>query len=307
MSAEVRVLTVEAAGRLDAFVLAAGLPLSRRIVHRLIADGAVRVNGRRAAKGTRVAPGDAVSVPWLTALAPEPTLPVRVVHVDAHVVALEKPGGMPSHALDPRETGTAAAYLVAHFPETASVGEPFAAGLVHRLDTGTSGLLLAARTTAVHAALREAFAARRVTKRYLAVVTGTLASAADVAHPLAHDPGDRRRMRVARPGEASWPAHTHVEPLARDGDRLLVAATIRTGVTHQVRVHLASLGLPVVGDRLYGGADAALSDGRHALHASALTIAAGVLPEPLALESELPDDLRELVPGVLVPGSPPVA
>src|SRR5690348_6699998 len=130
MSADVRVLTVTTAGRLDAFVLTEGPPLSRRVVHRLIADGDVRVNGRRAAKGARLAPGDRVSVPWLTALAGEPDLPVRVAHVDDEVVALDKPGGMPSHALDPRETGTAAAFLVAHFPETVSVGEPFAAGLV---------------------------------------------------------------------------------------------------------------------------------------------------------------------------------
>lgn len=295
MSADLRVLTVSAAGRLDAFVLGAGLPLSRRIVHRLIADGDVRLNGRRAAKGARVAPGDEVSVPWLTALAPEPALPVRIAHVDDEVVALDKPGGMPSHALDPRETGTAAAFLVAHFPETASVGEPFAAGLAHRLDTGTSGLLLAARTADVFARLRDAFTARRVTKRYLAVVTGRLDAPADVAHPLAHDSTDRRRMRVARADEPSWPAHTHVEPLARDGAHLLVAATIRTGVTHQVRVHLASLGLPVVGDHLYGSTGTALPVGRHALHASALGIEAGVLSEPLALASDLPDDLRALL------------
>lgn len=296
MPADVRILSVTTPGRLDAFVLAAGLPYSRRVVHRLIADGDVRLNGRRAAKGARVAAGDRVSMPWLTTIAPEPDLPVRVVHVDDRVVALEKPGGMPSHALDPRETGTAAAWLVAHYPETASVGEPFAAGLVHRLDTGTSGLLLAARTPDAFMRLRDAFAARRVTKRYLAVVTGALAAATDVAHPLAHDTSDRRRMRVARPDEPSWAAHTHVEPLARAGDHLLVGATIRTGVTHQVRVHLASLGLPVVGDRLYGGADAPLPDGRHALHASAVTIADGVLPEPLALTSALPDDLQSLLP-----------
>ncbi len=297
MSADdVRELEVHTPGRLDAFVLAAGLPLSRRMVHQLITDGAVRLNGRRAPKGARVAIGDRVTIPWLTTLEPEPDLPIRIAHVDAQVIALDKPGGMPGHALDPRRLGTAAAFLVARWPETARIGEPFSGGLVHRLDTGTSGLLLAARTPAAFDALRAAFRARRVTKRYLAITTGTLEAAADVAHPLAHDTGDRRRMRIAREGDVSWPAHTHVEPLARVRERTLVAATIRTGVTHQVRVHLASIGLPVVGDVLYGGAVADLAAGRHALHASALTIAAGVLDEPLALDSPLPDDLCALMP-----------
>lgn len=298
MSADdVRVLDVHTPGRLDAFVLAVGLPLSRRMVHQLITDGVVRLNGQRTAKGARVAAGDRVTVPWLTALTPEPELPVRIAHVDAQVIALDKPGGMPGHALDPRRLGTAAAFLVARWPETARIGEPFSGGLVHRLDTGTSGLLLAARTTAAFEALRGAFRARRVTKRYLAITSGILDAPIDVAHALAHDTADRRRMRIARDGEVSWPAHTHVEPLARAGDRTLVAATIRTGVTHQVRVHLASIGLPVVGDLLYGGVEGDLATGRHALHASALAIAAGVLDEPLALESPLPDDLRALMPG----------
>jgi 23S rRNA pseudouridine1911/1915/1917 synthase len=297
MSADdVRVLDVQAPGRLDAFVMAAGLPLSRRMVHDLITDGVVRLNGRRAPKGARGAVGDRVTVPWLTTLSPEPDLPVRIAHVDAQVIALDKPGGMPGHALDPRRLGTVAAFLVARWPETARIGEPFSGGLVHRLDTGTSGLLLAARTVAAFDALRAAFRARQVTKRYLAITAGTLDAATDVAHPLAHDSADRRRMCIARDGDVSWVAHTHVEPLARAGNRTLVAATIRTGVTHQVRVHLASIGLPVVGDLLYGGTEGGLAPGRHALHASTLTIVSGVLDEPLALESPLPDDLRALMP-----------
>ena len=132
--------------RLDAFVRAALPALSQRLARQVIAEGAVRVNGRRAVKGTRVHAGDEVTLPEVPGLAPEPALPFRVVHEDAALLALDKPGGVPGHALDPRARGTAVNFLIARWPETAGIGAPLAPGLVHRLDTGTSGLLLAART-----------------------------------------------------------------------------------------------------------------------------------------------------------------
>src|SRR5207247_1629380 len=183
-------LTVGAgAARLDAFLHGALPALSRRFVRRLIAEGAVCVNGRPAAKGVRVAPGDRVTLPDLPAtITPEPGLALAVLHEDDALVALDKPGGMPGHALDPRQRGPAAAFLLARYPEMADVGDPLAPGLVHRLDSGTSGLLVAARTRAAHCALRAALRARAVEKRYLAWVPGD-ASALDgarVALPLAH-------------------------------------------------------------------------------------------------------------------------
>jgi len=296
-----RTLVVEAPARLDAVVHAA-CGLSRRLVHRLIADGAVRVNGRRAAKGDRVLPGDRVTLPAAAALAPEPELGLAVLHEDAGIAAVEKPGGMPSHALDPRERGTAAAFVLARWPETAAVGDPLAPGLVHRLDTGTSGILLVARTPALFSIVRAAFAARRVEKRYLALVHGRPPARTTVRSPLAHDPADRRRMRPARPGERAWAAETRLETLSAGGGVALVAATIRTGVTHQVRAHLAALGCPVLGDRIYGGPDACLPASRHALHASAILLEAAGLPG-LALESPLPADLAAL--SVHAGGAPP--
>ena len=144
-----RTLTVDAADapRLDAF-LAGSLPeLPRRLVRRVIAEGAVRVNGRRAAKGLRLRPGDRITLPdFPVALEPEPALAVSVLHEDASLVVLDKPGGMRGHALDPRQRGTAAAFVLARWPETAGVGDPLAPGLVHRLDGGTSGVLVVART-----------------------------------------------------------------------------------------------------------------------------------------------------------------
>ena len=289
-----RVIPVAAAGRLDAIVRALLPGLSRRVVRSLIAEGAVRVDGRRATKGTRILAGAVVTLPDLSAgLVPEPDLAVPVVYQDEHLVMLDKPGGMPAHALDPRQRGTAAASLVARYPETARVGDPLAPGLVHRLDTGTSGLLLAARSPEVHAGLRAALRARAVEKRYLALVARHPRSATwrvDVA--LAHDPGDRRRMIPARAGLRAWPASTELHVVRAAGPCAVVEATIRTGVTHQVRAHLALGGNLVLGDELYGGPPVDLPPGRHALHASGLNFRHPVTGKPIAVTSPLPPDLE---------------
>ena len=283
--------------RLDTFLRGALPAMSRRLVRRLIAEGAVSVNGRPAAKGVRVAPGDRVTLPDLPAtITPEPGLALAVLHEDDALVALDKPGGMPGHALDPRQRGTAAAFLLARYPEMADVGDPLAPGLVHRLDSGTSGLLVAARARAAHRALRAALRARAVEKRYLAWVAGD-ASALDgarVALPLAHDPRDRRRMLPATAGVRAWPAETRLAIVAAGRERSLVEATILTGVTHQVRVHLAARGHPVLGDVLYGGAPAGLPRGRHALHAAGLTLPHPTDGRPLSLSALLPADLAAL-------------
>ena len=283
--------------RLDTFLRGALPAMSRRLVRRLIAEGAVCVNGRPAVKGVRVAPGDRVTLPDLPGtIAPEPGLALAVLHEDDALVALDKPGGMPGHALDPRQRGTAAAFLLARYPEMAGVGDPLAPGLVHRLDSGTSGLLVAARTRAAHCALRAALRARAVEKRYLAWVAGD-ASALDgarVALPLAHDPRDRRRMLPATAGVRAWPAETRLAIVAAGRERSLVEATILTGVTHQVRVHLAARGHPVLGDVLYGGAPAGLPRGRHALHAAGMTLPHPTDGRPLTLSAPLPADLAAL-------------
>ena len=284
--------------RLDAFVSAVLPDLSRRLVRRVIAEGGVRVNGRRAPKGLRLHAGDRVTVAELPAhLEPEPDLRIAVVYEDGDLVALDKPGGMPAHALDPRQRGTAAAFLLARYPEVAAVGDHLAPGLVHRLDTGTSGLLLAARTAGVYAVLRAAFRARAVEKWYLAAVAGNAASLHGLrtAVPLAHDPRDRRRMVPAAPGARGWPAETYIEVLHAGHERSAVRARIRTGLTHQVRAHLALLDHPVLGDRLYGGPPADLPADRHALHAAAITLAHPADGRPLHLTCAPPGDLHALL------------
>ena len=281
--------------RLDAFVRTALPELSRRVARLAIAEGAVRVNGRRAHKGTFVKPGDQVTLPAAARLVAEPDLPVSVLYEDAWVVVVDKPGGVRSHALDPRERGTVASFVLGRYPETVTVGDGLAAGLVHRLDQGTSGVLVAARSAVAFVALRAAFRRRAVQKQYLALVSGAPAATAHVRTPLAHDPSDRRRMIAARPGLRSWPAETQVERLAVRGEHALVRATMSTGVTHQIRAHLALLGHPVVGDRLYGAASSPLPDGRHGLHACSIAFPHPRGDHALEVQSDLPDDLARLL------------
>jgi 23S rRNA pseudouridine1911/1915/1917 synthase len=266
-----------------------------------IAEDRVRVDGRRAPKGAQVGPGARVSVrrPPPDAPAPQPELPLRIVHADAHLVVADKPAGMPSHPLKPGETGTAANALVGRFPELSMVGPaPREGGLVHRLDTDTSGLLLAARTDAAHALLRAQFAARTVEKGYLALVAGELHAGGEIDVPLAHDPRDARKVRAASDPEwaevhGARPATTRFTPVERRAGFTLVEVEIATGVLHQIRAHLAFIGHPLAGDALYAGPDLpGLS--RHFLHAARLAFAHPDGSRP-RFDSPLPEDLASVL------------
>jgi len=283
-------VTADMPARLDTLLRVVLPATSRRLIRALVADGSVRVNGRYASKGSRVAEGDLIEIPALGGLTPEPGMPLVILHEDPSIVAIDKPGGVPGHALDPRERGSVAGALLARYPELGAVGDPLTAGLVHRLDTGTSGVLLAARTPDVYRALREAFRLQQVTKQYVAIVEGHPTSETTIETPLAHDPGDRRRMRPATRNDRAWPTRTEITRVETFGPFARVTLTLRTGVTHQARVHLALLGHPVLGDLVYGGPPI-LSPGRHALHAQRLEVPA----RGLLIEAPLPADLRALL------------
>jgi len=303
VSEELDERTVSGGARRDRLdrALARLFGVSRGRAMEWIAEDRVRVDGRRAAKGAQVGPGARVSVrrPPPDAPAPQPELPLRIVHADGQVVVADKPAGMPSHPLKPGETGTAANALVGRFPELASVGPaPREGGLVHRLDTDTSGLLLAARTDAAHALLRAQFAARTVEKGYLALVAGELHAGGEIDVPLAHDPHDARKVRAA--SDPEWaeahearPASTRFTPALRRAGFTLVDVEIATGVLHQIRAHLAFIGHPLAGDALYGGPELpGLS--RHFLHAARLAFAHPDGSRP-RFDSPLPEDLASVL------------
>jgi len=209
--------------RLDIF-LARHLPgVGRRAARALIARGAVRLNGRRTRKADMVHPNDLVCVaePASAAsvcLPPEADLPIAVLHADDVMVAIDKPPGMPVHALRPGERGTAANFLVARYPEVSRLGSALEAGLVNRLDTGTSGVLLAARSPDAHSNLRRMFGTRQVSKLYLAIVVGNIARGGRIATPIAHAPHNRRRMCVCP--NSSRARVSPVAPLLRSNPAL---------------------------------------------------------------------------------------
>jgi 23S rRNA pseudouridine1911/1915/1917 synthase len=297
-----------AGARLDVW-LARQLPeLSRARVQALMAEGAVRLGGRAARPSVRLRGGEEVTVdlpdPVAASVAAE-DVPLTILHQDAWLVVVDKPAGMTVHPGAGRPTGTLVNALLHHVRDLSGVGGVLRPGIVHRLDRGTSGLMVVAKDDETHRALAAQFASRRVEKEYLAIVHGVPRARQGVVEAaIGRDPVHRMKMSVRAPrGRAARSAYTVVEAL--DGAALL-RVRIHTGRTHQIRVHLASLGHPVAGDATYGGtrtpssrrpaARAALSSlARPALHSASLAFIHPFSGERVRFESPLPADLQGLL------------
>ncbi len=282
----------DAKTRIDVYVKDA-LGLSRADTKRLFDEGRVRVGHHKAKKGDTVQPGSTVEVDVVetgTGVLPEPDASLRVLFEDAALLALDKRAGQPCHPLRPSETGTLANAIVARWPECAAVGDnPLEAGLAHRLDTETSGVVLVARTQPVWKALRAAFTERTVTKKYLAVSKGPLADEGEIGVPLAQK-GDHVQPAPEADDEARE-ALTRFTVLSRKGAWSLVELTLVTGVMHQARAHLASVGAPIAGDTRYGGV-AVPGLSRFFLHAAEVGVKHPITGSMLTANSPLPEDLR---------------
>jgi 23S rRNA pseudouridine1911/1915/1917 synthase len=274
--------------------LASALELPRTRVKELLERGAVRIAGRPPRKGDRTVAGARVEVTLAEEdrrPVPQPELPLEVLYLDPQLLAVNKAAGMPSHPLLPGERGTVVNALVARHPECADASaDPREGGLVHRLDTLTSGVLLAARTPEVWEALRDAFAERQVDKRYLAVVTGPVAEQGEIDLALRHR-GERVEPVLDGSGRE---ALTDFRVLSRSGDAALLEVRIHTGVLHQVRAHLAAIGAPVLGDTAYGGRPRPGLD-RFFLHAARLGFVHPATGERLEIAAPLPAELRAML------------
>ena len=280
--------------RLDKFVAARLPEVSRRTLTALIAAGRIQLNHRRIKKGASVQTGDTVQAYIDRQLQPNPSLSIPVLYAGTAVLVLNKPAKMPSVALRPTQTDTVANFLLARFPETAMASpSPLEAGLVHRLDTATSGLLVAARTRAAYTALRRQFSTCQVEKLYVARVVGHFDFSGHIRFFLAPVGKGGQRMRVIeaqadqRGRPKSQEALSTYTPLERLAHSTLVRIQIHTGVRHQIRAHLASLGYPVVGDTLYGAPGGVQ---RLKLHAESIRFAHPETEELVHIMSPAPAD-----------------
>jgi 23S rRNA pseudouridine1911/1915/1917 synthase len=290
--------------RLDHYLVRTGFAPSRRVAQELVERGLVRINGRRSRKSEIVGAEDRVEVAATNrraVIGPDAGIALEVIHEDAAVIVVNKPGGVPCHPLDTGERGTVMNAVVARFPEIATVGEkPLEGGLVHRLDNGTSGAMLIARNRGAFDQLRDAIRAGRIARRYEALVAGSVERKIEIDTPIAHHAKNARKMIVGDPSSANHKragraAMTLVEPIQRVGEFTLLSIAPKTGSRHQIRVHLASLGHPIVGDTLYGGPPSdTLARGRFWLHLCDLAFDSPAVGHVKAT-APLPPDLKSLI------------
>jgi 23S rRNA pseudouridine1911/1915/1917 synthase len=285
-------------------VLALILGCSRARAVLLLDEGIVQVDGVVVAqRARRLRIGEVLELPDVDVEppppGPDPTVPFRVVHEDADVIVIDKPAGVVVHPGAGNPDGTLVNGLLARYPELAAIGEPMRPGIVHRLDKGTSGLLVVARSDLAYEDLVDQLSSHEVHRGYLALAWGEFDTPAGVIDaPIGRSDRDPTKMVVSQNGRE---ARTHYT-VERTYDHPVLVSLLRcvleTGRTHQIRVHLAAIGHPVVGDDRYRGTRPGLHVGRPWLHAANLRFAHPRSGEELAFESPLPDDLVAVLDGL---------
>jgi 23S rRNA pseudouridine1911/1915/1917 synthase len=280
--------------RLDQYLAGLDTGMTRSQLSRLIVEGQTLVNGRPAKPSSKVRAGDSVS---LSVPPPRPTgvvaqdIPVTVVYQDESVVVIDKPAGLAVHPGPGHPDMTLVNALLAMCPDIQGIGGEIRPGIVHRLDKDTSGLMMVAKTHQAHNDLSAQIKARQVTKGYLALVEGSLKSTeGKVDAPVGRHPRRRTRMAVVVGGKE---ARTNYKVRQELRGHSLVELYLETGRTHQIRVHMAHLGHPLVGDTTYGHASHLVD--RHFLHAFHLGFKHPITGEPLDFKIDLPPDLTPAI------------
>jgi 23S rRNA pseudouridine1911/1915/1917 synthase len=302
-----RVSEFDAGTRLDAYLSTRIEGWSRGRLQRLIEDGDVLVGGRTAKPAHKVRANEEIEVE----LTPLPSrsflpedIPLDIIYEDDDLIVVNKPAGLVVHPASGVESGTLANALAFHFRQLSTKAGPVRPGIVHRLDKYTSGLLVVAKNEGAHEKLADQFRARTVSKAYIALVHGTVdEETGSVDEPIARDPRNRTRMAVLPHGR---PALSFYRVRRRYERFTLLDVQPKTGRTHQIRVHLARLRHPVVGDEVYGGGrDNTVQDpklraqirrlGRQFLHAEQLGFSSPATGEPMQFKVPLPDELARLL------------
>jgi 23S rRNA pseudouridine1911/1915/1917 synthase len=302
----------QAGQRLDAFLAAHLIRYTRVQIRRAIQAKQVTVDGRQTKVAYRLRAGQQVEVipPEPSALGPEPeNIPLDVVFEDDHLIAINKKAGMVVHPAKGHWSGTLASALAYHFDQLSTLGGPTRPGIVHRLDRETSGVIVVAKTDEAHVALAQQFESRSIEKVYSAIVRGVPDRDRDVIdRPIGMHPQQREKMAIRQGHTTSRPAQTAYEVAERFDRWAFLEVRPRTGRTHQIRVHLAHIGCPILCDRLYAGharitrgeirgpgADQDLLLDRLALHASYLRIRHPVTEAPLDLSAPIPEDIASVL------------
>jgi 23S rRNA pseudouridine1911/1915/1917 synthase len=255
-------------------------------------DGAVMTSGRQRLKLGQVIDVDETKLPTTEPPDADPAVEYSVVYDDEHVIVVDKPAGLVVHPGAGNPSGTLVNGLLARYPEISTIGEAYRPGIVHRLDVGTSGLLVVARSIGAYHSLVDALAQRDVTRMYRTMVWGHLANPTGVIDaPVGRDHRDPLRMAVVVDGRSSRTRYRVLAAYRSPAQASSLECHLESGRTHQIRVHMAAIGHPVVGDGTYGGTRHGITTSRPFLHAARLAFAHPVSRESMSFSSPLPDDL----------------
>ncbi len=292
--------TAPSGERLDkALVAQVGEMLSRAQIQALIKEGQVTVNGEQVKAGVKLKGGETirVTIPPRREETIEPeAIPLDVIYEDAEIAVIDKPAGLIVHPGVANEKGTLVHAMLARWPEIARMNiEEKRMGIVHRLDKDTSGLIVIARNDVVRRKLAAQFQERTVEKRYLALLERTPQTRTGrIEAPIARDPQQRKRMAVVRGGRPAITEYVVIDDNFKEG-QAFVRINLLTGRTHQIRVHMAFIGCPVVGDRVYGFRKQRVTLKRHFLHAAELAFDHPTTGERLRFTSPLPAGLQNVM------------
>ncbi|HIW47994.1 MAG TPA: RluA family pseudouridine synthase [Firmicutes bacterium] len=286
----------DAGVRIDTYLAAAEEGLSRSQVQKLLEQGQVDVGGKKVKQNYKIKPGDLIHLtmpePVEMTLLPEP-IELDILYEDEDVIVINKPKGMVVHPAAGHGTGTLVNALLYHCAgQLSGINGVLRPGIVHRIDKDTSGVLVAAKSDAAHRGLAEQLARHAMKRRYVAAVMGNVKEETlTIDRPLGRSPKDRKKIAIVPGGKR---AVTHITVLSHLGGYCIVEAQLETGRTHQIRVHMASIGHPLLGDTVYGPQKQPFALHGQALHAKVLGFTHPITGQYLEFEAPLPEELERL-------------